>query len=112
MMPGGYMAVSPKKTEWMSEDEYLANERQARERHEFEHGECVTMAGGTRWHNRLTGRMFSNLFHHLDGKACTPYIADMRLYIESYQHYVYPDVLVVCHEDAYIADDMVTMMPL
>lgn len=101
------MAVPQRKQEWMSEDDYLMYERQASERHEFEQGECVAMAGGTRWHNRLAGRIFSALLHHLDGKACTPYIADMRLYIESYRHYVYPDVLVVCDEEAYIADDMV-----
>ena len=96
------MAVLQRKLQWMSEDEYLANER-----HEFLDGERFAMAGRTRWHNRLTGRLFSAILRHLDGKTCTPYIADMRLYIESYHHYVYPDILVVCDEHAYIADDMV-----
>jgi len=65
------------------------------------------LAGGARWHNRLAGQIFAALVHHLDGKPCTPFMADMRLCIEAHQHYVYPDVLVVCLEEAYIADDMV-----
>lgn len=91
----------------IEEDAYLSQERRADERHEFEAGEIFAMAGGTRWHNLLAGRLFSALLRHLDGNPCTPYMADMRLYIETYHHYVYPDVMVVCREDAYIADDMV-----
>lgn len=101
------MAVPQRKRDEIDEDEYLTMERRAQERHEFESGESMAMAGGTRWHKQLAGQIFSRLHHHLEGKECTPYIADMRLYIASYQQYVYPDVLVVCHEDAYIADDMV-----
>ena len=46
-------------------DTYLAQERQADERREFDAGETVAMAGGTRWHNLLTGRLFSALLRHL-----------------------------------------------
>ena len=65
------------------------------------------MAGDTRWHNLLSTRIISSLTQHLDGKPCTPYMADFRLFIETHHHYVYPDILVVCDEAAYIADDMV-----
>ncbi len=101
------MPIPQRKQEFITEDSYLLQERQAAERHEFDAGEILAMAGGTRWHNLLAGRFFSALLRHLDGKPCTPYMADMRLYIETHHHYVYPDVMVVCREDAYIADDMV-----
>jgi len=101
------MAVPQQKIESITEEDYLSNERQAMERSEFDDGNYVAMAGGTRWHNLLAGRIFSALLQHLDGKPCTPYMADMCLYLEAYQHYVYPDVLVVCQEEAYIAEDMV-----
>ncbi len=65
------------------------------------------MAGGTRWHNLLASRILSALAAHLEGTECTPYMADLRLYIEAHHHYVYPDILVVCDEAAYIAEDMV-----
>ena len=70
----------PKKTiETITADEYLSLERQAEERNEFYQGECMAMAGGSRWHNRLAGQIFAALVHHLDGKPCTPYMADIRL---------------------------------
>ena len=91
----------------ISQEEYLATERQRPEKHEWYDGECFAMAGGTRWHNIVSSRIVSVLVQHLEGTPCTPYMADLRLYIETHQHYVYPDILVVCDEAAYIADDMV-----
>lgn len=91
----------------ISQEEYLATERQQQNKHEWYRGECFAMASGTRWHNILSSRILSALVQHLDGKDCTPYMADFRLYIETHQHYVYPDILVVCDEQSYIADDMV-----
>jgi len=101
------MGIPQKIMETITAGEYLSLERQAEEKNEFYQGECMAMAGGSRWHNRLAGQIFAALVHHLDGKPCTPFMADMRLCIEAHQHYVYPDVLVVCQEEAYIADDMV-----
>jgi Uma2 family endonuclease len=101
------MGIPQKIMDIITADEYLSLERQAEERNEFYQGECMAMAGGSRWHNRLAGQIFAALVHHLDGKPCTPFMADMRLCIEAHKHYVYPDVLVVCLEEAYIADDMV-----
>ena len=101
------MQVSQRKTEYISPEEYLAAERKSSERHEYYQGECFAMAGASRWHNLLAGRIFSGLLRHLDGKDCVPYMTDMRLYLDIQQSFVYPDVMVVCGEDAYIADDMV-----
>ncbi len=89
------------------QDTYLETERQRREKREWYRGECFAMAGGSRWHNILSGRILSALVQHLDGEVCIPYMAGLRLHIETHNHYVYPDVMVVCDEKAYIADDMV-----
>ncbi len=91
----------------ISEEEYLATERQQQDKHEWYQGESFAMAGGSRWHNLLSTRILSALVPHLEGTPCTPYMADLRLYIETHHHYVYPDILVVCDEIAYIAEDMV-----
>lgn len=100
------MGVAQKKL-LMTDDEYLSLERQATEKSEFYQGECFAMAGASRWHNLLTGRIFAALLNHLEGKDCTPYVADMRLHIKAHRHYVYPDVVVVCNEQAYVEDDMI-----
>jgi Uma2 family endonuclease len=101
------MGILQKQLDVITADEYLSIERQAEERNEFYRGETTAMAGGSRWHNILAGQIYAALVNHLDGKPCTPYMADMRLCIEAHQHYVYPDVLVVCQEEPYITEDMV-----
>jgi Uma2 family endonuclease len=101
------MQASQRNTEYISPEEYLAAERKGSERHEYYQGECFAIAGASRWHNLLAGRIFSGLFQHLDGKDCVPYMTDMRLDLDIQQSYVYPDIMAVCGEDAYIADDMV-----
>ena len=101
------MQAAEQRQQFITEDEYLTSERQQEEKHEWYQGECFAMAGGTRWHNLLSTRIISALTQHLDGKSCTPYMADFRLFIETHHHYVYPDIMVVCDEAAYIADDMV-----
>ncbi len=92
---------------FIPQEEYLATERRSQEKHEWYQGECFAMAGGTRWHNLLAGKIYAAFVQHLAESPCTPYMADFRLYIEAHQHYLYPDVLVVCQPEAYIADDMV-----
>lgn len=101
------MQVSQQNVQYLTPEDYLATERQGLDKHEYYQGECFAMAGASRWHNLLAGRVFSALLHHLEGESCTAYMSDMRLHIESHQNYVYPDVMVVCEEQAYIADDMV-----
>ncbi len=101
------MQAAQQTRQSIPQEEYLATERQQQEKHEWYQGDCFAMAGGSRWHNILSGRIFSALVQHLDGEACTPYMADLRLHIEAHHHYVYPDVMVVCDEVAYVADDMV-----
>ncbi len=91
----------------LSEIEYLETERNALEKSEYYQGECFAMAGASRRHNILTLNMATSLNLHLQDHPCQPYATDMRLYIKEHQHYVYPDVLVVCHESAYADEDMV-----
>lgn len=90
----------------MTAEEYLKIERQAATKSEFYNGECFAMSGASRRHNILAGNGFGILRNHLLGKPCQPYMADMRLNIEVYAHYVYPDVFVVCGEAAYVEEDL------
>ena len=89
----------------MTAEEYLARERQAEEKSEFYQGECFAMAGASRRHNLLSVNILRHLANHLASKHCQPYVADLRLYIEAHEHYVYPDVLVVCDEKAYVDEE-------
>lgn len=101
------MQTAQKTEVFIPQEEYLAEERRSIEKHEWYQGACFAMAGGTRWHNLLSGRIYAAFVQHLAEGPCTPYMADFRLHIKAHQHYVYPDVMVVCDDDAYAADDMV-----
>ncbi len=75
--------------------EYLAQETQSSERHEYRHGEIVLMAGGTPNHNRITGNLFAYLNLALKRQPYDVFVTDQRLWIPKKQVYTYPDVMVI-----------------
>jgi Uma2 family endonuclease len=70
-------------------------ERKAEFRSEYVNGEIIAMAGASREHNRITMNLGSRLDGQLDGSACEPFAADMRVRV-SPSRYTYPDVVVAC----------------
>jgi len=44
--------------------------------------------------------------NHLRGKPCRPYVADLRVQLHVRDHYVYPDVVVVCEQAAFVEEDL------
>ncbi len=76
-------------------DEYLAQETQAQERHEYRQGEIILMAGGTPNHNRIALNLAGALNVALRPQPFEVFMADQRLWIPAQSAYTYPDVLVV-----------------
>ena len=87
-----------------SDEEYLALERAADEKHELIDGEIVAMAGASREHNLISGNVFAGLHSRLRGKPCESYINDMRVRMKK-GRYSYPDVVVVCGEPQFDDDE-------
>lgn len=92
----------------MSYEEYLAWELTQEVRHEFWDGEVVSMAGGTRSHNRVSLNSYKMLDDALTGRACEIYIADVKVQVKPKRKYFYPDVVVTCderdrHESKFVA---------
>ncbi|NCQ41103.1 MAG: Uma2 family endonuclease, partial [Cyanobacteria bacterium] len=75
--------------------EYLALEETAEEKHEYHNGEIITMTGGTTNHNTLALTIASFFFTQLSAEDYQVYINDVRLFIEQYNRYTYPDVMIV-----------------
>ena len=88
------MSLAP--TLKLAESEYLAGELVAKIKHELINGEAFAMAGASVDHNRISGNFFSELRTLLKGRACEPFIADMKIGVRG--DYYYPDVMVVCEE--------------
>ncbi len=106
------MASNPavKKSGLMTEEEYLAFERAALEKHEFVDGRVYAMAGATREHNLITGNIARRLGNQLEGKPCETYSNAMRVRIPRSGRFTYPDVVVVCGAPQFLDDEFDTLL--
>lgn len=90
--------ISAHTVRFISEEEYLAGEELAEEKHEYCDGRVYAMAGATDAHELVSGNFFAALHGHLRGKGCRVYKSDMKvrvLFRDAILFY-YPDVLVAC----------------
>ena len=92
------MSTATASTAWMSPEEYLRGEILSEIRHEYFAGEVFAMAGASEEHNFIAGNIFGELYAHLRGKVCAPFINDMKAHIQSEgdEWFYYPDVMVSC----------------
>jgi Uma2 family endonuclease len=90
-----------------TEQEYLAFEKEASERHEYHqgeifqmqgHGEKLAISGAANRHNIIFSNLFGEMAAKLKGKPCQPYGPDMRVNIPENTLYTYPDISVFCGE--------------
>lgn len=90
------MASQPQP--YITPEEYLALERQAKTKSEYHDGEIVAMAGASWEHNLISGATYRELATQLRRGPCQPVANDMRVWIPSHHVYTYPDIAVVCGE--------------
>lgn len=82
-------------------EEYLALEQQSAQKHEYRDGEIIKITGGTTNHNTLAINFvfaFLSIFSNQDYQI---YMGDVRLWIEEYRRYTYPDIMVVKDKPIY-----------
>jgi Uma2 family endonuclease len=86
----------------MSASEYLAWEREQLDRHEFFRGDVFAMSGGSFRHSALAAAITIHLGTASLGTNCRVHSSDRRVVVSPGEHYVYPDVTLVCgpHEIA------------
>lgn len=86
--------------DYVSPEEYLAFEREAREKHEFINGEIRAMAGASEKHNVIAGNLFGEVFIQLKNTKYRAFASDMRVkaFNARKSDYYYPDIVVVCGE--------------
>lgn len=76
-------------------DEYLAYERDSGLKHEFDDGEILAMAGGSRRHNALASRISAAL-ERGRSRGCFAFSSDQRVRILATGRATYPDATMVC----------------
>ena len=88
--------MSSERKTHLTQEEYLALERQAEIRSEYLDGDMVAMSGGSREHNLIVGNIVGELRTQLKNRPCEVYPSDMRVKVTATGLYTYPDVTVVC----------------
>jgi Uma2 family endonuclease len=91
------MAASPSPAK-ITFEEYLEQERAAKFKSEYRSGEVFAMAGGSPVHAELAGNMVV-LMKKIHG--CRVFTSDLKVYAQSLNEGMYPDVSVACEELQY-----------
>lgn len=92
------MSALPANRSEVSEEEYLAFEAQAEEKHEYLGGAIYAMAGASEPHSRIAANLLGLLHAGLRGKPCEPFGSDMKVRLRPLDAawYYYPDAMVAC----------------
>ena len=88
------MTALPKK-KLFTPEEYLDLEEKSEYRSEYNEGIITAMAGGTASHIRITNNI-DRLFGNRLSASCESMTSDMKVRVENYRKFYYPDVLVIC----------------
>lgn len=84
--------------EFVSVDDYLADELVSEIRHEYSGGYVYAMAGARNIHNRIATNCLLAVGRRLSGKPCEPFNSDtkVRIQLPAHTRFYYPDAMVVC----------------
>lgn len=94
------MSNAPKSV-FVSAEDYLLSEENARNRSEYIEGWVRAMSGGTVRHNQVKVNCTYHLMRQLKGKPCRPFDSDMKLRIRGKStRFYYPDLQVVCDSNS------------
>ena len=80
--------------------EYLKLERQSNRKHEFYNGKIKEEPGGTTNHNLIASNAITELNIALRNKDKEYFVlnSDMKIQIPEFNHFVYPDAVVICEK--------------
>ena len=95
--------------QYITEQEYLATEREAVEKHEYYKGEIFAMSGASFKHVKISSNLSGDLYNKLRNNKCSAYSSDLRIYIPKNTLYTYPDIVIVCGEPEMTDDDFDTI---
>lgn len=95
------MGLAIKVEATIDAEEYLRREETSPLKHEYLAGAVYAMAGASERHNRIAGNAFFRFRLAARGSHCGVFISDMKLRIAAVDAFYYPDVMVVCGEDAH-----------
>ena len=91
--------------QFITQDAYLAMEREAFEKSEYFEGEIIPMSGASKQHNRIKENVAGRIFLALEDSECQSFSSDMRVHLPETTLYAYPDIVIVCGEPELVDDN-------
>ncbi|MDJ0659905.1 MAG: Uma2 family endonuclease [Crocosphaera sp.] len=88
------MTIHTKK-QYYTLEEYLTLEEKSIDKHEYKDGEIILMTGGTTNHNQIALNFCRKFPLKIKNQDYYIYINDVRVWIEQYRLYTYPDVMII-----------------
>lgn len=82
-------------------EEYLTLEEAAEFKSEYFNGEIVPMGGSTTNHNHIIVNLVAHLKFALKGQNYNLFTSDIRLWIDRYHLYTYPDIMLIQGQPVY-----------
>ena len=95
---------------YLTQEEYLAFEREADIKHEYCNGQLYAMSGASRAHNLISLNIAGELRAQLKGRTCEVYMSEMRVLVDAARSYRYPDVVVACDAPRFQDDIFDTLL--
>ncbi len=83
---------------YITQQDYLASERLATQKHEYFQGEIFAMSGARIAHNKISINCIVDIANKLKGKKCQPFGSDLRIHVQKNTLYTYPDISIICGE--------------
>lgn len=88
----------PQARIYITPEEYLAFEREAEERHEYDDGRIYEMAGESPEHSTICFNLAVRIGSQLLGKPCRGFSPNMKVRVNRSGKFFYPDLAIVCGE--------------
>ncbi len=77
--------------------EYLEIVETREGRAEYHDGLIIPLEGETKRHSRINGNLIVMFFELLKNLDCQHYSINLKLLIEKYNSFYYPDCMIICH---------------
>lgn len=94
---------------YVTQQDYLAFERSALDKHEYYKGEIFAMSSASFKHNLIETNLRRALGNFLQDKDCNEFGSNQRIHIPSNTLYTYPDIIVLCDDPAFVDDEFDTI---
>jgi Uma2 family endonuclease len=97
--------MAAQKVPFVTPEDYLAREREAKTKNEYIAGEIIAMAGGSQEHTAIASDIHVALANALRGGSWEVYNSDLKVRLIAAGPFFYPDVTVVCGQPQVDFDD-------